>query len=370
MASKLDFVHFFGSSSERGFLQLNKFLERAKNAHLSKFITLEFASLWHLNKKNVHSRAKGLFYKLSLIFLCVIAASCQRTACEFEPEISYVPQRCQIESLPGNFPKLSVEERAQDWGKELYVGKAFAKEMDFYRAITCFKKALFLIPRNAFERRSEIEYDIFLSYYVAGKYQDAVEAFEGSSLMNASDSFPPIEDLRITLYDAYIRTDQNERANTILSAICEENPVTAEKLSSGTDILNADLCAIAQTEPTQNICQMLETYYVGEKSVAKAKALNAILPGAGYFYVGQKKSAITSFLINTLFIAASYQLVNKGYIAAGIITTSLEVGWYFGGINGAGIEASQYNRCLYERVGRETMVEERLFPILMIEHGF
>jgi hypothetical protein len=52
----LDFAHFLGSSSERGFLQLNKFLGRAKNADPSKFITLELASLWNLNSKNVQSR--------------------------------------------------------------------------------------------------------------------------------------------------------------------------------------------------------------------------------------------------------------------------------------------------------------------------
>ena len=37
------------------------------------------------------------------------------------------------------------------------------------------------------------------------------------------------------------------------------------------------------------------------KSPTKARWLNGILPGAGYSYIGQKQTALTSFLINALF---------------------------------------------------------------------
>lgn len=326
---------------------------------------------------NVNVTVTNLMSKFFLLFsllLCLFAWGCQRACCPLEPSICYAPQQRLIEKLPCSFPKLTGAERAQDWGRELYVGKSFAREMDFYRAITCFKRALFLLPKNTEERRLEIEYDLFLAYYTAGKYQEAVEAFECSRLINVPETFPAFQDLQITLYDAYYQIGQEERACRILSAIAQNNGELANKLILGTAIAEADFPTIIQTAEctcsSESVYEMLSVYHTQAKSVAKAKALNAILPGAGYFYVGQKKSAITSFLINALFIAASYQLFDRGYIPAGIITTSLEMGWYFGGINGAGIEAAQYNQCLYERIGRETLTQERLFPILMIEYGF
>ena len=62
MFPMLDFVQFLGSSSERGFLQLNEFLRKGKNTHPSKFITLEFASLWNLRPKIVQSRAMSIYH--------------------------------------------------------------------------------------------------------------------------------------------------------------------------------------------------------------------------------------------------------------------------------------------------------------------
>lgn len=305
---------------------------------------------------------------------CLITTSCQFSSCHLEPEICYLAEPRIIQCLESPFPKLSSQERAQEWGRELVLGKAFAREMDFYRAITCFKRALFLIPRKEHERRMELEYDIFLAYYTAGKYQEAVEAFEGSSLIHVPHDFPAFQDLLKVLYDAYWQNNQPERACRVWETLAHNDEGAANLLSLSTAVSEANFPIMLQTSegtPQQAAIDDLVTCYNSNaKSVSQAKLLNAVLPGAGYYYVGQKKSAVTSFIINALFIAASYQLFDRGYIPAAIITTSLEMGWYFGGINGAGLEAKQYNDCLYSRIGRQTMTQERLFPILMIEHGF
>jgi hypothetical protein len=321
---------------------------------------------------------KHLFQRTSAQFiwplvLCLISWSCQPNGCHFEPKLCYTPPPHLIESLPSPFLPLTPVERTQDWGKELFLGKVFVKEMDFYRALTCFKRALFLIP-HTHERRLEIEYEIFFVYYVVNKYQEAVEAFESSRLINAPESFPALQDLVVALYDAYIKMDLPERACRILALIETMDARKANNLRLGTAVIDANFAEIADAGSCSNSCEdvneLLTTYQREAKSVLKAQTLNALVPGAGYLYVGQKKSAMTSFLINTLFIATAWQLFDKGYIPAAIIVTSLEAGWYFGGINGAGLEAKQYNENLYERVGRNMLARERLFPILMIEKGF
>lgn len=299
---------------------------------------------------------------------------CHPNSRTIEPSIYYLPGHNLIGNLPDAFPPLTPQERSQEWGREFFLGKHFAKEVDLYRALTCFKRALFLIPLKCTERRLEIEYEIFLAYYVGNKFQDAVDAFERGRLMDVPESFPALNELKIALYDAYTRNNQCERANRILNLIATSNEELAENLLIERAIVDADFTTMMesaeQKECDNYLSRLLFDYSAQAKSVSKAQTLNAIFPGAGYAYVGQEKAALTSFLINTLFIAASYQLFNHGYIAAGIITTGLEVGWYFGGINGAGLAAKEYNERLYERVARDTLIDNRLFPVLMLEKAF
>ena len=311
---------------------------------------------------------------LIAVTLCMLTSACHPNSRSIEPSIYYVPNEHLINSLPEAFPTLSPSERSHEWGKELYLGKKFAREMDLYRALTCFKSALYLIPSNQIARRLEIEYEIFLAYYIGNKYHEAIEAFERSHLIDAPESFPALNDLTVALYDSYIQVDQSARANKILNLIQQTNPETANDLLIETAIIEVDFSAIndaiEESDESGYLTQFVTDYSQQSLSVSKAQLLNAILPGAGYAYVGQEKAALTSFLINALFIAASYQLFNHGYVPAAILTTGLEMGWYFGGINGAGLAAKEYNERLYERLARDTMIENKLFPILMLEKAF
>jgi tetratricopeptide (TPR) repeat protein len=327
--------------------------------------------------KNEHPQArnlKTLFYASALLLCCLINGGCQSNSCTLEPCITYSPPPCLIEHLPSPFPKITPEERSQDWAKELLIGRSLAREMDLYRAITCFKRAHFLIPKKFEERRREIEYEIFLAYYLGNKYEEAINTFEGSLLNSAPENFPALRDLLIALYDAYAQLGRDEKVCYILNILHSIDAEAANNLSLGQAIQEGNLALISESVEThpasENIYQFLIDYNNQSKSVKKAQILNAVLPGAGYHYVGQKKAALTSFLINALFIAAAYQLFERGYVPAGLIVSSLEFGWYFGGINGAGLAAKEYNERLYENLGREMLLQERLFPILMIQKGF
>lgn len=90
----------------------------------------------------------------------------------------------------------------------------------------------------------------------------------------------------------------------------------------------------------------------------------------GYLYTGQKKTALTSFLLNGLFLAATVELFRNGYPVAGVLTASLEFGWYFGGINGAGLSAKYYNDQLYSSCMQEAMLTENLFPVFLLQKSF
>lgn len=308
--------------------------------------------------------------------LAIAAAGCSPRSHMLEPHIEYAPQQCHIESLPSAFDELPCEDLDTDWGKELFIGESLGLELDLYRAITAFKRARILYMGSRDDPRSlEIDYGIFLSYYLGGRHQDALNIFESGPLTDVSSKFPPIHDFLLALFDSYMHTKQYAKAFRILELIDACDADAGTRLRVGDSIVIGDLCAAQGISEDlawgkEIVDQFVCEYSYKKLSVTKAQTLNALLPGAGYYYVGQKRAAMTSFIINTLFTAAAYAFFERGYWAAGLITTSLELGWYIGGINGAGLAAKQYNECLYNSLGKEAMIKGQMFPILLFQTAF
>lgn len=318
-----------------------------------------------------------LYYRTIILLIgAAFITGCSPCSYVLEPCISYIPQEPYIASLPSSFPPQSIKEEKSDWGKELLIGQEFACELDLYRAITAFKRARILLPDDTARMRAlQADYGIFLSYYLGGKYEDAVNTFECSDLAEISSHFPAVRELLLALFDSYMHTDHYTKAFRILELIDAMDEDAGIRLRMGDSIIIGDLCAAEGS--AECLCDGSEAVdeffcrYAKEKlSVRKAQVLNAVLPGAGYLYAGQHKAAATSLVINTLFIAAAYQFFQHGMWGAGLITTSLELGWYIGGINGAGLAAKQYNECLYNTYGKEAMVKGRLFPVLLFQTAF
>lgn len=308
--------------------------------------------------------------------ICILLASsgCQKYCDEFSPDLSFYPNPCVIQSRPSAFEPLTPAECLRDWGKEMRIGYSFVDEQDYYRAITAFKRTLVLLPKKEHARQEQVHYAIVQCYYFAYKYQEAVETFESGPLQHVSRSFPAFKDLLIMLYDSYQKTGNHVKACRILSLMENDFPEEASALHLSKAFLETDFCEISQTaEATpfkEEVDNFLFEYSLMAKSPRLARNYQALLPGAGYYYVGLKNTALTSLVLNTFFIWAAVSFFNKGNIAAGLITTSLEAGWYFGGINGAGIAAREFNERLYECSGREFMRSRNLFPILRLETSF
>ncbi len=305
-------------------------------------------------------------------------SGCTRAASDFEPKISYLPTEQHIAKLSSPFEKLTKAELQQEWAREFYIGLHFGNELDLYRAITAFKRALILLPPNHMERKIQLQYYIYLSYYLGQKYQEALNYFQTSDLDAVPREFPAYKDLLTSLYECYNKTGQTEQADLLLNKLEAEDPEASHSLELSTALQTGQLKAVEEiasctdlTNPSaEEIQEFLDDYYQEALSATKARTWNAILPGAGYYYVGQKKAAATSLVINALFTWAAYAFIKNGYVAAGIVTASLESGWYLGGINGAGIAANEYNERLYESSAKEFMIEHTLFPVLKLEMSF
>lgn len=306
----------------------------------------------------------------SLIFILTLC-SCYRVEEKIEPKISYNLKKDIVDSLPNPFKPLSMEERSKDWAREFIIAKKFARELDLYRAVTNFKRAEILIEEDNIDRKQEIEYNILLCYYLGKKYDDVIESFEKSSLCYVDKSFKAFEDLLIILYESYHELKDKEKTKKILELLEESYPDTEKKIKLSTALMDADVDALSK-DYTNNlqIRHLINDYNKEKKSVHTAQLLNVFIPGSGYLYIGQKRSAITAFLLNATFIYASYQFFKNKWTAAGVITASFEAGWYFGGIYGAGEEANYYNERLFENMATPMLNEKKLFPIYFLHYGF
>ncbi|MBS0651742.1 MAG: tetratricopeptide repeat protein [Verrucomicrobia bacterium] len=316
------------------------------------------------------------FSRLALFLIALLFAinSCQRVPDQIEPHINYAVQDRYLRSLPSPFPPLSDEEIAENWGKEYLIGISFAHQLDLYQAITAFKRAEILLPQEEKARRLEVQYEILLCYYVGRKYEDAIASFESSDLKRIDTSFPACHDMLMVLYDSYLQVGDDDQARRILQMINQVEPEEAPQLALSSALIHADLPLVRQfaehMPETDYLEDFLADYEAQKKSVGKAQTLNAFIPGTGYLYLGQTQSAITAFLLNGLFIAATVNFFIHDQIAAGVICASFEAGWYFGGIFGAGLEAKYYNERLYERLATPMMNQHRLFPILRLNYAF
>jgi tetratricopeptide (TPR) repeat protein len=307
-----------------------------------------------------------------LFSFLIVCSGCYRVADKINPRLDYEVQDQHVASLKCPFPPLSMEERASPWGRELVIAETFAGQLDLYRAISTYKRAEILVDDPV--RKLEVQYDILLSYFLAKRYDEAVLEFERSPLANVDKTFPAYHDLLLILFECYRELDWPDKQSRILELIRKDYPETAEKIQISTALRVGNLEEIkVYADGFQNysyLDNLLDNYYAQKKSVATAQTLNALMPGAGYLYIGQKTSAFTAFLLNGLFIFAATEFFIHGHTAAGIITTLFESGWYFGGIYGAGEEAKYYNERVYEKRASVVLNETKLFPVLMLQYGF
>lgn len=328
---------------------------------------------------------KQAFLRSALIFLTALSG-CYRAPKEIEPCILPPPHPKEVQMakrsclfLPEDFSispfvPLTEEEAKQDWGREYKIGLAFAFEFELYRAITSFKRALYLLPTGAHPRREEMEYGIALAYFLGKKYIEVVYMVESTTLKEVDSGFPAFDDLLVILYESYQQIDKPDCAEHVLKLMERENPDQARQLILLEAVREADFetlaCTARADERYAYVEKIMCAYRMEAKSVRKAEFLNAIFPGAGYWYVGMRQTAVTAFLVNSLFLAAAVHFIDNGNIAAGLITLSLESGWYFGGIYGAGLAAKYYNEKMYCCFADKIAQKEEFFPILMLQYTF
>jgi hypothetical protein len=258
---------------------------------------------------------------------------------------------------PQSPPPAPAPEALTDADRILGFADALFHDGDYFRAITEYKRFLFLYPTDA--RAGRVQLQIGLAYLRGQQWEEARRTFERLAQQHPDADIRREAALLIgeTAYQQG-RYPQAIEALRPLAAGLPHTPVGERaRYLLGWSYLRARrwpeaagaFAAIDAASPLFASAQALsEAARQGEqlprKSPALAGLLSAVVPGSGHFYAGRFRDGAVALLLNGAFLAAGIEAVQAGNEAAAGLLFFFEAAWYSGAIYGAVNAAYKFNR--------------------------
>jgi hypothetical protein len=235
---------------------------------------------------------------------------------------------------------------------------AFARHLfqhhDYFRAITEFKRYLFLYPSGA--KADEADYLLGEALVQTKSPKEAIVQWEGALKRNPSTSFK--DEIQFKIGKALWELGQEDRALSQWENIINEGLSSSSKATASRAVLwglikqkkydqaRLKLKTFPLTASEQGIH---ETYFqkaeqLPLKSPITAGTLAALLPGAGHWYLDRHQDALIAFSINGLFIWGAVSSFQQGNTGLGVLLSFIELAWYSGNIYSAVNTAHKINR--------------------------
>ena len=247
------------------------------------------------------------------------------------------------------------------------------QEQDFYRALSEYQRFVFLFPNDS--RVSEAKLQIGRCYRRDGRPDKAFSHLIGLYQSKSAETVRHEALLEMVA----IREDQNRYPEAIhwIKQFLERYPGWPEidtihlrlawlQIDSGNYQEAIATLGLIQAESAnyhrarslrQALQQRPET---AEKSPQTAGVLSALLPGAGHLYAGRPDQAVSSFLLNAIFITGTVVAFKNDSPVLGGILVFFELGWYLGGIRSAAQAAREENETREKKYRRELKQDYRL----------
>lgn len=250
------------------------------------------------------------------------------------------------------------------WVDEFDLAKKLTLNQEYDLAIESLKKAWALCPPTYLQDRQSIEFAFINLYYLRKDYFSCTRYFEKSSLLYANANFIDYKKMLFMLYCAYMEIEKEDKASKVLTLLLKEDPLHSNELVAFHALNQKDFKPLLSLdlEPShQKVLKLLiNRFEHRRKSIQKAKWLSLVLPGLGYYYANQKQTALTSFTLNSLFIASTIKLISLKIYPLALFTFAFELGWYFGGMKGSMRAVKQHNDFEFEKLKSEVMEKKLL----------
>jgi tetratricopeptide (TPR) repeat protein len=224
---------------------------------------------------------------------------------------------------------------------------------DHFRAITEFKRYLFLYPSGA--KANEANYLLGEALLQTKSYQEAVNHWD--RVLQQTPDTPFKEEIQYKTGRTFWELGREDKAMDLWGKILQEGqspikPTAARAVlwglikqkrydSARLQLKNSPL-KDSEKEVHEAFFQKAEK--LSYKSPTEAGILAAILPGAGHLYLDRRQDAAIDFSINGLFTWAAVSSFQQGNSGLGALLTIIELAWYSGNIYSAVNSAHKLNR--------------------------
>ena len=245
---------------------------------------------------------------------------------------------------------------------QLRVAEAFLAEKEYYRAITEFKRFLYLFPES--ERGDQVLLQIGSAYLQGGDPDQAA-----GSLLSLRDKYPSSPLAARSRYLeglAVWKGKDRKKAESIFEKLAADEPQSPQApraLAAAALVRLEDEDAPGAREHLRRLLEaypdhpwdervrqadtrLLEYQSLPEKSEVLAGSLSAILPGAGYAYAGDWATGVMSLAVNGAFFAATWTALAQGLEAVGILAGGVGLPFYIGNIYGSALAARKWNQAV------------------------
>lgn len=236
------------------------------------------------------------------------------------------------------------------------------EETDTYRAITEYKRFLYLRPDDpeaGFARHA-----IGLAYFRDKSWEPAVAAF--NDVMDAPEAAAWHKSAQLLIGESWFQKGDFALALDAFEAFSKNHADDESRLDAGMRsaqcLFLLDNAPLALSRSRRQAAEdpgnlragdfarvMEESNRIPRKSPRWAGTLSALLPGAGQLYINRPRDAGISFLLNGGLIAMAVLAFHQDEPVAGGLISILELSWYSGNIYSAVNGAHKYNRLQRQR---------------------
>lgn len=248
---------------------------------------------------------------------------------------------------------------------QMSLGDAFMAEGDYYRAITEYKKMIFLFPDA--ERLPEALYKIGMAYYQGKDYKSAVNSFAKVRKTYAASYFSSAAFYEGLSYGKLGRHDDAALAFE-RSRLFDESHPNAANAQLGLCLKSLEVSDVAgcrqqlerfvenypqdeRVPGVQESFTLLDAYEAQpKKSPSLAGTMSAIIPGSGQMYAENYKDGLMAFVVNGLFIAGTIAALDDENYALAAIVGGVGFPFYAGNIYGAANATHKWNLSLSRKL--------------------
>jgi len=249
------------------------------------------------------------------------------------------------------FSLLAPAAEARDPQKILDFAHHLYAEKDYYRAITEYKRYLYLAPDARAAPQAAL--GIAESYLAGERWDQADQALQkiaadypGSAA--AETALLLQGDVALQRGDAQLAARRYARAAEELSGEAAAAALYRQGWALIQQARYPDARQILQTSAHPGAAELAseldELEKLPRKSPALAGTLSSVLPGTGQLYAGRPRDAAMSLLLNAAFILGAVESFENDQHVLGGILLFFEAGWYTGNIYNAANSAHKFNR--------------------------